>query len=94
MVLHGLDDGPGAHVAGLFLRGGFGDLVGEHPLGQFPQGLREVTGRFRQRGVLYTRRVTVVGSSCRVAWAGLGLRLVTMVVVVVRVIVLMVRMVH
>lgn len=88
MVLHGLDDGPGAHVASLFLGGGFADLVGEHPLGQFPQGLRKIAGRFRQGGVLYARGVTVEGSR-RVARTGLRLRRMT-VVVVVRVIMLMV----
>lgn len=97
MVLHGLDDGTGAHVTSLFLRGGLGDLVGKHPLGQFAQGLRKVTGGFSQGRVLYARGVAVDGSRC-VARTGLGLRLMTMVVVVVAVkmlmVVMMVRVVH
>lgn len=53
VVLHRFDDGPGADVASLLLRGSFADLVSEHSFGQFSKGLREVPGCFRQGRILH-----------------------------------------
>lgn len=96
MVFHGFDHGTGADVARLLL-GGVADLVGEDAFGEFAEGLRKIAGGFRQGRVLCVCRISADGSG-GVAWTGLGLRLMTWMVLVVMVVVVlvvvMVRMVH